>query len=99
MGWWSSTQRVGVKSSTPPSKGSFATFEAQGEQDLSLGCPRNFAGMSRTPGGVQEVVKNEVCAQISAAIFLCVCAQSKITPLITPTSSVLGNYKTQTPGK
>ena len=31
----------------------------------NLGCPRNFAGMSRTPGGVQKV-----CAKSSCALFV-----------------------------
>ena len=36
---------------------SFLSFE-----ERNVGCPGNFAGMSRTPGGVQKVCAKNVCA-------------------------------------
>ena len=53
-GWW-------PKSSCPPSK----SLSSLGFEERNLGCPGNFAGMSRTPGGVQKVCAKKVCAQFS----------------------------------
>ena len=35
---------------------SLESLSSLGFEGMNLGCPGNFAGMSRTPGGVQKVV-------------------------------------------
>ena len=42
-----------------------------GFEERNLGCPRNFAGMPRTPGGVQKVGAKEVRAHFSFPKLLC----------------------------
>ena len=41
------------------------TLSSLGFEERNLGCPRNFAGMSRTPGGVQKVCAKQVRAHFS----------------------------------
>ena len=42
-----------------PSLESLSSLAFEGR---NLGCPRNFAGMSRTPAGVQKVCEKSSCA-------------------------------------
>ena len=44
---------------------SLESLSSLGFEERNLGCPRNFAGMSRTPGGVQKVCTRKVCAHFS----------------------------------
>ena len=37
-------------------------------EERNVGCPGNFAGMSRNPGGVQKVRAKKVCAHFSFPI-------------------------------
>ena len=41
---------------------SLESLSSLGFEERNLGCPGNFAGMSRTPGGVQEVCAKKICA-------------------------------------
>ena len=43
---------------------SLESLSSLGFEERNLGCPGNFAGMSRTPGGVQKV-----CAKKSSCAF------------------------------
>ena len=47
---------------------SLESLSSLGFEERNLGCPRNFAGMSRTPGGVQKVCAKKVRAHFSAPI-------------------------------
>ena len=63
MGWGSSTRRGGgrkVRAHEP----SLESLSSLGFKERNLGCPGNFARMSRTPGGVQKV-----CAKRSSCAF------------------------------
>ena len=61
MGWGSSTQTGGGRKVLALPRKFVLGFE-----DRNLGCPRHYAGMSRTPGGVQKVC---VCAKKFVRIF------------------------------
>ena len=64
MGWGSSTRRGGGrKVRALPRKFVFLGFRRE-----ESGTSWNFAGMSRTPGGVQEVCAKEVRAHFSFPI-------------------------------
>ena len=66
MGWGSSTRRGGGrKLRALPRKFVFLGIERR-----NLGCPGMFAGMSRTPGGVQKVCAKKLRAHFSFPIFL-----------------------------
>ena len=41
------------------------SLSSLGFEERNLGCPGNFAGMSRTPGGVQKVCAKKVRAHFS----------------------------------
>ena len=41
------------------------TLSSLGFEERNLGCPGNFAGMSRTPGGVQKVCAKKLRARFS----------------------------------
>ena len=43
------------------------TLSSLGFEERNPGCPGNFAGMSRTPGGVQKVRAKKVRAQVDGA--------------------------------
>ena len=43
----------------------FESVSSFGFEERNLGCPGNFAGMSRTPGGVQKVCAKKVHAHFS----------------------------------
>ena len=61
MGWGSSMQTGrGQKVRALPRKFVFLGFEGG-----NLVCPGNFAGMSRTPAGVQKLCTKKVCAYFS----------------------------------
>ena len=49
---------------------SLESLSSLGFEERNLGCPGNFAGMSRTPGGVQKVCANKVCAHFSVPTFV-----------------------------
>ena len=51
MRWGSFTQRGGGRKVVPY----LESLSSLGFEERNLGCPGNFAGMSRTPGGVQKV--------------------------------------------
>ena len=66
MGWGSSTQRGGGrKVRALPRKFVFLGFRRE-----ESGCPGNFAGMSRTSGGVQKVCAKKVRAHFSFPILV-----------------------------
>ena len=44
---------------------SLESLSSFGFEERNLGCPRNFAGLSRTPGGVQKVCVKKVRAHFS----------------------------------
>ena len=44
---------------------SLESLSSLGFEERNLGCPGNFAGMSRTPGGVQKVCAKKVRAHFS----------------------------------
>ena len=44
---------------------SLESLSSLGFEERNLGCPRNFARMSRTPGGVQKVGQKKVRAHFS----------------------------------
>ena len=44
---------------------SVESLSSLGFEERNLGCPGNFAGMSRTPGGVQKVCAKKVRAHFS----------------------------------
>ena len=44
---------------------SLESLSSLGFEEINLGCPGNFAGISRTPGGVQKVCTKNVRAQSS----------------------------------
>ena len=52
---------VGVKNFVP----SLESLSSLGFEERNLGCPGNFAGMSRTPGGVQKVCAKKARAHFS----------------------------------
>ena len=56
----------GSKSSFPPSRKFVFSLGFEGE---NLGCPGNFAGMSRTPGDVQKVCAKKGCVDFPFPIF------------------------------
>ena len=61
---------VGVKKFVP----SLESLSSLGFDARNLGCPGIFAGMSRTPGGVQKVCARKVCAHFAFPIdgqFMC----------------------------
>ena len=65
MGWGSSSRRGGgQKLRALPRKFVFLGFE-----ERNLGCPGNFAGMSRTPWGVQKFVLKKF-VRIFCSLFL-----------------------------
>ena len=41
------------------------SLSSLGFEEMNLGCPGNFAGMSRTPGGVQKVCAKKLRAHFS----------------------------------
>ena len=41
------------------------SLSSLGFEQKNLGCPGNFAGMSRTPGGAQKVCAKKLCAHFS----------------------------------
>ena len=45
------------------------TLSSLGFEERNPGCPGNFAGMSRTPGGVQKVCAKKLRAHFSFPIF------------------------------
>ena len=47
---------------------SLESLSSLGFEERNLGCPENFAGMSRTLGGVQKVCAKKVCAHVSSLI-------------------------------
>ena len=47
---------------------SLECFSSLGFEERNLGCPGNFAGMSRTPGGVQKVCANKKFVRISRSL-------------------------------
>ena len=47
---------------------SLESLSSLGFEERNLGCPGNFAGMSRTPGGAQKVCANKVRAHFSFPI-------------------------------
>ena len=46
------------------------SLSSLGFEERNLGCPRNFAGMSRTPGGVQKVCAKKLRVHFSFPILL-----------------------------
>ena len=61
--WGGGLPREGVVAEKfVPSLESLSSLDFEEE---NLGCPRNFAWMSQTPGGVQKVCGNKVCAHLS----------------------------------
>ena len=58
MGWGSSTRRGGDRKSSP----SLESLSSLGFEERKSGMSRNFAGMSRTPGGVQKHFAKKVRA-------------------------------------
>ena len=50
---------------------SLKSLSSLGFEERNPGCPRNFAGMSRTPGGVQKLRAKKVRAHFSLPIFGC----------------------------
>ena len=52
---------VGVEKFAP----SVESLSSLGFEERNLGCPGHFAGMSRTPGGVQKVCANKDRARFS----------------------------------
>ena len=62
MGWGLPREGVGVKKFLP----SLESMSSLGFEGRNLVCPGNLAGMSRTPGGVQKVCANKLCAHFSA---------------------------------
>ena len=65
MGWGSSTRRGGGRKVRALPR-NFATL---GFEERNLGCPGNFAGMSRIPGGVQKMCAKKVRAHFSLPIL------------------------------
>ena len=65
MGWGSSTRRV-VAEKFVPALESLSSLRFEGK---NLGCPGIFAGMSRTPGGVQKVCAKKVRAHFPVPIM------------------------------
>ena len=61
MGRGLPAEGVGVEKFVP----SLESLSSLGFRERNLGCPRNFAGMSQTPGGVQKVCANRVRALFS----------------------------------
>ena len=55
MGWGSSTRRVVAEKFML----SLESLSSLGFEERNLGCPGNFAGMSRTLGGVQKFVQTK----------------------------------------
>ena len=47
---------------------SLECLSSLGFEERNLGCPGNFAGMSRTPGGVPKVCAKKVCVHFSFPI-------------------------------
>ena len=47
------------------------SLSSLGFEERNLGCPRNFAGMSRTPGGVRKVCAKKLRAHFSFPTDLC----------------------------
>ena len=47
------------------------TLSSLGFEERNPGCPGNFAGMSRTPGGVQKVCAKKLRAHFSFPISMC----------------------------
>ena len=41
------------------------SLSSLGFEEMNLGCPGNFAGMSRIPGGVRKARAKKVCAHFS----------------------------------
>ena len=56
----------GSKSSCPPRP----SLSSLGFEGRNLGCPGNFAGMSRPPWGVQKVCAKNVCVHFSAPRYV-----------------------------
>ena len=61
MGWWSSMRRGGGRKV----RALLESLSSLDFEERNLGCPRNFAGMSRTPGDVQKVCAKKVRAHVS----------------------------------
>ena len=67
MGWGSSTRRGGGRKVRALPR----SLSSLGFRREESGCPRNFAGMSRTPGGVQKAcAKQSSCAFFVPQMFL-----------------------------
>ena len=49
---------------------SLESLSSLGFEERNLGCPGNFAGMSRTPGGVQKVSAKKF-VRIFRSLFFC----------------------------
>ena len=64
MGWGSSTRRGGGRKLRARPR-NFVFQESLGFEERNPGCPGNFAGMSRTPGGVQKVCAKKLRAHFS----------------------------------
>ena len=63
------------------------SLSSLGFEERNLGCPGNFAGMSRTPGGVQKVYAKKLRAHLSFPI----CASDYLN--VTTVSHVQGNAR------
>ena len=61
VGWGSSTRRGGGRNFVP----ALESLSSLGFEERNLGCPGNFAGMSRTPLGVQKVCAKKLRAHFS----------------------------------
>ena len=57
MGWGSSTRRGGGRKV----RALLESLSSLGFEERNLGCPENFAGISRTPAGLQKVCAKKVC--------------------------------------
>ena len=64
MGWGSSTRRGGGRKLRARPR----NLSSLGFEERNPGCPGNFAGMSRTPGGVQKVCAKKLRAHFSFPI-------------------------------
>ena len=68
VGWGSSTRRAGGRKV----RASLESLFSLGFEGENLGCPGSFAGISRTPGGVQKVCAKQTkvfCSAPALSIF------------------------------
>ena len=65
MGWGLPREGVVAEKFAP----SLKSLSSLGFEERNLGCPGNFAGMSRTLGGVQKVCAKNVLARFWFPIY------------------------------